>query len=108
MCGYHRRAIDDRVTGCLCKIRLARVNPVGIETKRGLFRWNTFELSAYIAWVDSEFVAHSNGAAAAHGAFDNNVVSHWVYVEIVADTNRLNKKTQFSREFFANAAYARK
>ena len=80
MCGYHRGAIDNRIPGCLCKICLARVNPVGIETKRRFFRWNTFELSSDIAWVDGEFVAHANGTAAAHGAFDHNVVSHWVYV----------------------------
>ena len=108
MCGYHRGAIDDRVTGCLCKIRLARINPVGIETERRLFRWNTFELSADIAWVDGKLAAHANRAAAAHGTFDYNVVSHRVYVEIVAYANGLNKKAQFGRKFFANAAYARK
>ena len=52
--------------------------------------------------VDGQLFTDSNLALTANHAFQHNVISIWIDIERIANSNRLNQKAQFSRQFFTH------
>ena len=84
-------------------VALRRFDPHGFQTKCGFACGDAFQLAIHMTRIDRQLTADFDFALATHHAFEHDVVSVWVDVQVITDTHGLNQEAQLGRQFFTHA-----
>ena len=103
VCRNSGGSIDHGVAEGTCLVALRRFDPHSFQTKCGFACGNAFQLAIHMTRIDRQLTADFDFALATHHAFEHDVVSVWVDVQVITDTHGLNQEAQLGRQFFTHA-----